>query len=200
MRRTVLTSLLVAALLDTTGCLFRKRKPDPPQVVAPPALRTQTPETPNVPPPPAVETAKSTPPLPPTAENVKLPPKPVPKPQKKVVRKPRPAKPAQPPPLVAQQPTPTTEAAAPPPQLTQIMSPADQAAYNRAIDVGIATARANLAKLANRTLSDVQDATLKRVTGFIRQAEETRLSDLPTAKSYAERASLLSEDLVKTIQ
>lgn len=72
-----------------------------------------------------------------------------------------------------------------------------QVVYRRAIESAIAQARQSLASLAGRSLDAEQRATADRVRTFLHQAEEASKDDLVRARSLAERANLLAQDLLR---
>ncbi len=78
-----------------------------------------------------------------------------------------------------------------------MLSPAEQRDLNQAIDQSIARANRNLASLAAYKLTAAQQETALRVRTFLKQAQAARASDLEAARSLAERADLLSRDLVQ---
>jgi len=84
--------------------------------------------------------------------------------------------------------------------LTQILTPAEQEAHQKAIEAAIDNAEANLAKLAGQRLNASQQANVERAKSFIQQARQTRANDLATARSLAERADLLSQDLIRNLR
>jgi hypothetical protein len=93
------------------------------------------------------------------------------------------------------------EAAAPPvPQLEQILTPEQQQAYSDEIDNNIGKAQKTVDTLQGRRLSREQKTYLARVRAFIDQAKEARKTDLFRAKNLAERASVLAEDLLRSVQ
>lgn len=109
----------------------------------------------------------------------------------------------------AQQPSqPTEEAAAPVPeppaapstvpQLTQVLTPEQQAAYNSSLDRNLDRARRTVTALAGRRLSRNQTVYLERIKSFIQQASAARRTDLVRAANLAERASILADDLLKS--
>ena len=83
----------------------------------------------------------------------------------------------------------------PPPQLVDIVPPNEQRQLNAAIDQSLLRARASLAGIANRELSKDQQALIDQIRNIMQQAEASRKSDLPGAKSLAERAEVLAKDL-----
>jgi hypothetical protein len=78
-----------------------------------------------------------------------------------------------------------------------LLTPAEQQAYNQAIDVALKNAQGKLAVLQSRSLTEAQRATFERAAAFVKQAGETRSTDLVTAKALAERADVLAENLVQ---
>jgi hypothetical protein len=70
--------------------------------------------------------------------------------------------------------------------------------YTRIIDDSLNRAQRNIAILHTRQLTPEQMRGISRVETFIRQAREARAqNDLVTARNFAERADLLSQDLMK---
>ncbi len=109
-------------------------------------------------------------------------------------RRPRPSAPAaETPPAPAPQPPPL-------PQLEQILTQQQQKAYNEEIDRNIARARQTLVALAGHRLNEEQRTYLERIRAFLAQAEEARKSDLFRARNLAERASLLADDLLRSVE
>lgn len=106
----------------------------------------------------------------------------------------------------AQPPVPPAEQAAgagsqaPVRQLEQLLSPEQAQVYNEAIDRSIQNARQKIAALRGHRLTGEQKTYLDRIRAFIDQATEARKTDLFRAKSLAERASVLAEDLLRSIQ
>lgn len=211
MRVYLVIGLFGFGVLLAPGCRTLRKssaKTLPPVITAPPVSRTPPREPPTVPPPPKVEGPKVAQLPPPNTEATKIevpapPPKPQPQRQAKKARRKTPpgapaptevavqtAPPAQPPP---EQPTAV-------PQLQQLLSPAQQTAYNKAIDQAVERTRTNLNKVQGRSLDAGQKANLERARAFLSQAEETRGSDLATAKNLAERADVLAEDLARSLR
>jgi hypothetical protein len=90
---------------------------------------------------------------------------------------------------------------APPlPQLEQILTPEQRQAYLDNIDRNIANAQRTVARLRGRRLNRDQATYLARIQTFIQQANEARQVDLFRAKNLAERASLLADDLMKSVE
>jgi hypothetical protein len=90
--------------------------------------------------------------------------------------------------------------AVPVPQFEQILTPQQRQAYTEEIDRNIASAQKAVAALEGRRLSPDQATYLARVRAFIEQANEARKADLFRARNLAERASVLAEDLLKSVQ
>ncbi len=88
----------------------------------------------------------------------------------------------------------------PPPQLEQILTPQQQKAYNDEIDRNVSRAQRTLAALGGRRLNGEQQTYLERIRAFLKQADEARKTDLFRAKNLAERASLLADDLLRSVQ
>jgi len=104
------------------------------------------------------------------------------------------------PPATAPQPVaPSTPPASESPRLGDILSPDQQRQFNSAIDQSLSHAQTSLGSLSNRQLSTEQLATVEQVKNFIRQALETRKTDLSAARSLAERAEVLANDLVASL-
>jgi len=69
-----------------------------------------------------------------------------------------------------------------------ILTADQQRQYNRAIDDSLARARASLASVSSRPLTQAQPTNLGQIQNFMQQAETTRASDLPAAQRFAARA------------
>ncbi|HEV8042098.1 MAG TPA: hypothetical protein VGP62_24675 [Bryobacteraceae bacterium] len=87
-----------------------------------------------------------------------------------------------------------------PPRLGDVLSPDQQHQYIAAIDVSLAHAQASLDFISTRQLSKEQKATVGEIVNFMQQAQEKRKNDLAAAKSLAERAEVLSHDLVASLR
>jgi len=90
--------------------------------------------------------------------------------------------------------------AVPLPQFEQILTPEQRQAYTEEIDRNIANAQRAVAALEGRRLSRDQGTYLARIRAFIDQANEARKVDLFRARNLAERASVLAQDLLKSMQ
>lgn len=101
---------------------------------------------------------------------------------------------------------PTVQTASPPAaqepefRLGQTLTPEQQRAYNVEIDQHIQRATQALGKLGNRALTQQQKTAVEQIRGFITQAQQMRRTDAVRAKSLAERADILTQDLVSTLQ
>jgi hypothetical protein len=85
--------------------------------------------------------------------------------------------------------------------LGEMVPYAEREETNRHIDAALYRARKNLAVLANRSLTAEQTKTLERVDILSRQAREARAdNDLVNAKNLADRAEVLSQDLLKALK
>ena len=81
-----------------------------------------------------------------------------------------------------------------------ILTPEQQHQYNSAIDLSLAHAQASLTYITTRQLTKEQEATVAQIQNFIEQAQEKRKAELGAAKSLAERAEVLSHDLVASLR
>jgi len=196
MRRTriVFVAALALVVMTPSCALFHKRKtaPAPPPAPAPaaPAVRPKPREV-FLPAPPEIGAAE--PDL--SQAGPSLPSEPLPPPPRRRP-KPRPHEDAD-----APSPAPEPEPpAVPVPQFEQILTPQQRQAYTEEIDRNIASAQRAVAALEGRRLSRDQVTYLARVRAFIEQANEARKADLFRARNLAERASVLAEDLLKSVQ
>jgi hypothetical protein len=85
------------------------------------------------------------------------------------------------------------------PQLEQILTQQQQRAYNEEIDRNIVRTQRTLSALAGHRLNEEQRTYLERIRAFLAQAEEARKSDLFRARNLAERATLLADDLLRSV-
>lgn len=70
--------------------------------------------------------------------------------------------------------------------------------YSRQIQASIERAERNIATLYTRRLTPEQTRGISRIESFLRQARDARTAnDLATARNLAERADLLSQDLLR---
>lgn len=91
-------------------------------------------------------------------------------------------------------------AAVPLPQFEPDLTPEQTKAYNEEIERNISDARRAVAMVENRRLNGEQTTYLARVRAFIEQANEARKADLFRARNLSERARVLAEDLLKSVQ
>ena len=124
---------------------------------------------------------------------------------------PQPATPAQIPPPQAPPPQPPPQnpparrssgpgQPAPAPRLGDILTPQQERQYNTAIDQSLARAQSSLGSIGNRQLTKEQQGVVTQIQGFIQQAQATRKSNLPAARSLAERADVLARDLAGSLK
>ncbi len=194
LRRLAIVALLLLATF-VPGCrLFnRKAKIVPPPPPVPPPVETSTPkppaaQQPTVPPPPQIppEQPNLAGQPAPEAPVVKLPP-----PPKRHGRR------SQQPQQQSQETPPATPAV---PELEQILSPQQRQAYNEAIDANIGRAQRTLETVQSRRLNPDQKTTQERIRAFVQQANDARKTDLFRAKNLAERAAVLADDLLRSLQ
>ena len=173
--------LIILVLLPSmVSCrLFRRSEPVKPPVTAtpaasvPPAQQEPAPSPQEEPPKPE-EPAASTAPEP-------------------VKKRPSPAGPrVQSPPAAAPQ------AQAPAPQLRPMLSPEQRQQLDRTVTARLQRSRQAMAVLKTRQLSKEQANVLSQVSTFVQQAEEARSTDLARASNLAERADVLSQDLLNS--
>lgn len=181
-----MAALLLGVALFASGCKKRTVQAAPPVVVAEPAPAARQPETkqPEVKPEPAPVTTTPTPIAPapkPTSPRATTPAKTTPAPT----------------------PAPETAPAAPkvaPPQISPRLSPAEAAAYQRKTEEAIAAAERNLQQSYGRQLNAAQTDLVEKIRGFLAQAHEaSRASDWVRARNLAEKAQVLSVELVNSL-
>ena len=210
MRGTAVAVLFLAL----TGCRFfaAKVKPDPVPAPPPPnpvELKVPAPQVEPPGPPPKIET--KTPEAPATVASLPTPP--APKPKKRTPKKTVPATaaasstmPAAPATAPARDTPGATGAEAsgqPPaavPKLGEIFSDDQKLQLQRSCDESLSRAKEALGQLRGLTLSPDQKQSFLRVKVFMSQADQLRSKDPQTAKQLAERADLLSRDLVRTLR
>ena len=193
--------LLVGVALVTPSCSLIRRsqgKTPPPVIAAPPTKPPVLVENPQVPP-PKVEQTEAPRIGPPVATQIPAKP-PAPKPVKRPPRRaPAPVRAQVPPPPVAEIPA-TVVAPDPALVLAPILSAAQQEAFNKAIDAAVQKTESDLAALATKQLNPAQRANADRAKSFISQAQQTRATDLVTAKTLADRASVLAQSVVSELR
>ncbi|MGE5570062.1 MAG: hypothetical protein ACM3S5_13590 [Rhodospirillales bacterium] len=185
----------LAVILVSSSCGVFRRSKDTAKAPAPrPVLILPPPKE------PPVQTVSLSPPpdLPPQEPGVWVPPPseetfpPAPRPPRRARAKETAEAPAAQP----EPPTPLAQV----PQLEQILTPEQQQAYNDEIDRNISRAQRTVSALNGRRLSGEQRTYLDRILTFLQQASEARKSDLFRARNLAERASLLADDLARSLQ
>jgi hypothetical protein len=188
-RLAVALAIVLAAV--TPSCRLLRRHPRQAPFVLPPpapAVQAQPPAPLPVPPEMPVQPLDWSQTEPPLAPG-ELPP-----PPRRRPRAPRPQEPGEAAPAPAETPAPEI------PQLEQILTAQQRQTYNEAIERNIAVAQRTVEALQHRRLSRQQAAYLARIRAFIEQANQARATDLVRARNLAERASVLAEDLRKSVQ
>ncbi len=177
----------LSAALALAGCGKKKQAPIPTPPAPLPAPRTAPAEQQPAaaqPPPPAEQPPAATQPPPPRHHS-----RPSPMPLQTA--------PSAPAPVTQPQPAPPQPAPAPPPRLGTMLTPERQQALNQEIDRSLGRARRNLSALAGKSLDAAGREAARQVESFIQQAQTARASDLEASRSLAERAELLSRDLLR---
>ncbi|HWR53896.1 MAG TPA: hypothetical protein VN428_22485 [Bryobacteraceae bacterium] len=190
MKRTLLAAVLATAAI-APGCrVFRRaEKPRPPDRVMQPLPEPKV-EAAEVPQPPELQGEIN------LEEQAPLPGEPLPGPPRR--RRVRPQQPAQAVEEAAAQPEPPASSPSTVPQLTQVLTPEQQAVYTTTLDRNLDRAKRTVTALAGRQLSRNQTIYLERIKSFIQQASDARRTDLVRAVNLAERASVLADDLLKS--
>ena len=174
-RKFELLASLCAILLGMAGCANKHIvRAAPPSVSAPP---------------PQEVTPMPVPEAPPAVDNTTVEPAPeVPTPEL--------------PPSPAKKPTETAEPAPPkpaPPQISPALSPGDLQRAKDNTTTNITTAEQNLQVANGKQLSAAQKDLVEKISGFLSQAHEAiRADDWVRAQNLAEKARLLSAELVKS--
>ena len=86
------------------------------------------------------------------------------------------------------------------PQLGKILTADQRRAYERAIERSIQSVRQILAGIINRSLTPDQISAVRRIRGFLSQAEAALKRDPAIAKNLADRAELLAQDLARFLR
>jgi len=188
MQRRALFVLLFAAAFGAAGCSTKHIvRAAPPSVSAPPP--EEAPPLPPPPMPPAVETKTEEPP-----PEAAPPEEPAPAPAKRPAPRPRPAQPE------TADPVPPKPA---PPQISPQLSAKDLAAAQNNTRSNIKTAEDNLQLASGKqpNLSAAQKDLVEKISGFLSQAHEAIIaSDWVRAQNLAEKAGVLSNELVKSLK
>lgn len=183
MRKIQLLALLCAVSAGLAGCANKRIvRAAPPSVSAPPPEAT-APMPPPEPPPPVATTEEPAPEVPLPA--------PPPAPAK------RPAAPRRPAPTETADPTPAKPA---PPQISPQLSAKDLDATKKNTTTNITTAEKNLQLANGKQLSAAQKDLAEKIKGFLSQSHEAIMAgDWVRAQSLAEKASVLSTELAKSL-
>jgi hypothetical protein len=194
-----LRALSLVILLTTFASGCRKRHVAAP--IAPLPAPAAPAETAPAPAPATATPAAATPPAgtsPPaaTSPGASVPASPATQPQSPLSQAPAP----QPPPQNAPRRPNGPGQATPAPRLGDILTPQQERQYNTAIDQSLARAQNSLGSVANRQLTKEQQGVVAQIQGFIQQAQSTRKSNLPAARSLAERADVLARDLAGSLR
>lgn len=180
--------------LFVTGCARQHVHAAPPVAAAPAPSVAETqrpmntapdtnasPPTEAMAPPPAIPDATMTPPA-------------------VVVPHPKPAKPPRPVTEPANEPPADQPAHPPAPQISPQLSPEEQANYQRKTREDLDVAEKNLQQASGRKTSAAQDDLKEKIRRFIDQSREaTKAGDLARAQNLAQKARLLSIELVESL-
>ena len=85
-------------------------------------------------------------------------------------------------------------------RLGTTLTPQQQRENDRLIDQHIQHANQALTSIGNRQLTSEQKATVAQIRGFIEQAQQMRTTDVLRARSIAERADVLTRDLLTRLK
>lgn len=96
--------------------------------------------------------------------------------------------------------TPPAAPAEPDFQLGRAVTADEERAANAEIDRRIQHANQVLESIGGRPLTAQQKSSLGQIRGFIAQAQQMRSTDVVRARSLAERADVLSQDLASTLR
>jgi type IV secretory pathway VirB10-like protein len=96
------------------------------------------------------------------------------------------------------------ETVAPPqtaaPQLGQMLSAQQSKEFNRKLDSTLERVKHTVAIIQTKPLNNEQKEVVGRIRNFLAQAEQAREQDLVSAVNLAERADLLSRDLLERLR
>jgi len=173
----------LAVLLAAFECACAKRHVAAPVPSTPPAAPAEIAPPAALPPPPATSA-----PAAPAQTPQPQPPPQSPPPASTPPRSTRPAEPNS-----SGQPNPA-------PRLGEILTTEQERQYNSAIDQSLARTQSSLGAIANRKLTKEQQAVVAQIQSFVQQAQTTRKSNLPAARSLAERADVLARDLAGSLR
>ncbi len=88
----------------------------------------------------------------------------------------------------------------PPVRLGVILSPEERRDLAKRLDAAVERTRSSMVLIEGKLLTKEQTETLARIRTFLAQAEQTREEDLSGSVSLAERADLLSRDLLERLR
>jgi hypothetical protein len=181
--RTQLAALLCLAALASGGCRRNIVRAAPPSVASPPTA------------------ARAPQPAPGSPAPIAAPELPVPPPELVLFPVPEPEPPRPRPAPVAVEPEPAkARAEVPPPQISPVLSRADQQRLARLTTDGIRIAERNLQLAGGRQLNAAQNDLVEKVREFLSQAHEAiRANDWVRSQNLAEKARLLSVDLARSL-
>ena len=86
------------------------------------------------------------------------------------------------------------------PRLGDILTPEQERQFNSEIDQSLARTQSSLEAIGNRKLTTEQQGVVAQIRSFVQQAQTTRKSNLPAARSLAERADVLARDLAGSLR
>jgi hypothetical protein len=81
-----------------------------------------------------------------------------------------------------------------------VLAPQQRQDYLREVEAMLGRAERALGTIRTHRLSSEQQLAASRIESFIRQAQEARNRDLALARSLAERADVLSRDLLSSLR
>jgi len=156
---------------------------------------------PSTPPAAPAEAAPPAAPQPAPATSPPAAPAPAPQPQVPPQSPPQSPPPASPPPRSTRPAEPNSSGQPnPAPRLGEILTTEQERHYNSAIDQSLARTQSSLGVIANRKLTKEQQSVVAQIQSFVQQAQTTRKSNLPAARSLAERADVLARDLAGSLR
>ena len=86
------------------------------------------------------------------------------------------------------------------PRLGDILTTEQERQYNSAIDQSLARTQTSLGAIAKHSLTKEQQAVVVQIQNFVQQAQTARISNLPAARSLADRADVLARDLAESLR
>ncbi len=196
LRPIVVSAILAASTLGSSGCLFRKAKtPIAPVSTAPAPLNTAPAPVETATPQPAHAQPEPPPPAPPESVQIPVTQPPV------QVQQPTPAPPRSPRPRPTQPATvPPPQPAAAPPAFGELLTVDQQARLLHACEQSAQAARRALNQAAGHSLNRDQLDMANRVRSFLKQADDAKGTDPSNAAQLARRAETLANSLLSSIQ